>query len=123
MTVEVWFKARLTFADAKAVSAAKAELKDEGCVGHADNLLTDEHLKWKGLTLEVQERWSMPYSCFEISSSVLNTYARHAKTGDALAINLEDGCGERYPAGDDGVELEEDEVDALREQAGWKHDA
>jgi hypothetical protein len=119
MTMEFWFKAKLTFADEAAIEAAKTDLAEEGYSDHEDNLLGETELKWVGTVLEVDSRGSMPYSCFEISSDVLRLFASSAVEGEALAINIEDGCGERYLAGGEEEELEDNEVEALRKTYGW----
>ncbi|NMB76438.1 MAG: hypothetical protein GYA21_15075 [Myxococcales bacterium] len=120
MSMEYWFKARLEFADKAAIKAARKELAEEGYQDHEDNLLCESELKWSGTVLEVDARGSMPYSCFEISSDVLRLYAQHATGGEALAINIEDGCGERHLAGGEEEELADEEVDALRKEYGWQ---
>jgi hypothetical protein len=115
MTMSYLFRARLRFRDAAAIEAAKAELAEEGCLHHPDNLLTGEDLRWNGLELVVDTDGSMPYSCFEISTDVLAVYARHASSGEAIAANTEDGVGERFPAGGgEPEELEGAAIDALR---------
>jgi hypothetical protein len=119
MSIEVWFRGKLEFADEKAVAAAKAELAEEGCADSDDNMIKDD-LKWSGTVLTIDSRGSMPSSCYDISSFALSIYARHAKSGEMLAIDIENGVGERLPAGSDGDELEDDEVDELREEYGWE---
>ncbi|NUO54962.1 MAG: hypothetical protein HOV80_39490 [Polyangiaceae bacterium] len=120
MSIEVWFRGRLEFADDDAVDAANEELEDEGCNDTDDNEIKDD-LKWSGTVLTIDSRGSMPSSCYDISAMVLSIYARHAKSGEMLAVDIENGVGERYPAGSDGGdELEDDEVDELREEYGWE---
>ena len=115
MTVSFLFRAKLQFRNPAAIDAARHELADEGYQDHEDNLLPEAELKWRGLELTVESSGSMPYSCFEISSGVLATYARHAATGEALAVNTEDGAGARYLPGGKSEALEDDEVAALRQ--------
>lgn len=127
MSTEYWFRGELVFADAASVAAARAELHDGGYVGHEDNLVSDEALRWNGLTLTIDDRGSMPYAAFEISASVMSTWARHALSGEVLTVSIEDGHGERHRAGgagDDGEEvddeLDDDEIEALRAEYGWE---
>jgi len=117
MTMSFLLRARLEFPNAEAIDAARQALVSEGYTGHADNTLEHTDLKWRGLTLTVELSGSMPYSCFDISSGVLATYALHAASGEALAVNTEDGVGERFLAGGESEDLEDDEVDALRPRA------
>ena len=117
--MEYWLKGRLEL-DASGRKAAENELEEEGYAEDDDNLLGEEQLVWVGDVLTVDERGSGPYDCFDTSSMVLSIYARHAKSGEMLAINIEDGTGDRYPAGADSIELEDEEVDALRAEYGWQ---
>jgi len=125
MSMEFWFRGRLEFRDMSAIANAKQALVEEGCEGHEDNLVGDDDLQWNGTVLTVESRGSMPYSCFEISSCVLRTFAQYAGKGDVVALNVEEGCGERYMAGDGNaaggecVELNEDEIAGLRREYGW----
>lgn len=125
MSMEYWFFGRLEFRDKAAVDAAKEFLDEEGYADDDDNLLGDDELQWSGTTLRVDARGSMPYSGFEISSGVLQAYALHASAGEVIALNVEDGVGERYRAADGdleadhGDELEDDEVEQLRKEYGW----
>ena len=99
-----------------AIDTARASLLDEGCVGHEDNLITDDDLRWKGRALTLDTRGTMPYSCFEISSFVLSIYAQHAASGELSVVNIEDGVGQRLLAGGESEELGEERVDALRRE-------
>ncbi len=117
MSVEYWLKGRVTL-DAAGRKAAEAELDEEG---FDDAVLSEEGFVWSGDELTVDERGSSSYSDFDNSSCVLAIYARHAKTGELFAINIEDGTGERYPAGsEEAIELDDAEVDALRAEYGWQ---
>lgn len=112
--------------DATAIRDAAQFLEDEGYVGHEDNVLGDEELRWAGNVLTVHSRGSMPHASFEICSDVLRLWAQYARDGDVVALNVEDGLGERYLAGNGDaaggacIELGADEVAALRLAYGWK---
>lgn len=120
--MEFWYRGQLRFRDRAAIDAARAALVDEGCAGHEDNLIGDDDLRWNGTLLEIDMRGSMPYACFEISTFALSVYAQHAETGEVIALNVEDGVGERLCAGGEQAELDEDTVEALRRQYGWQSD-
>ncbi len=118
--MEFWFRGKLEFADRASIDAANEELQAEGYVGHEDNLLSACDLVWTGTVLTIQSRGSMPYSCFQISSNALRVFAEHASSGEVVALNVEDGLGERYPAGGEAKDIGDREVDALRNEYGWK---
>jgi hypothetical protein len=120
MSVATWFRGRLEFRDADAIARAKQELASDGCDRHEDNAIEESDLVWAGTVLTIDRRGWMPYSCFQISSHVLATYAEHASRGDIVALNVEDGYGERIVAGGESDELDEDEVEALRREHGWE---
>jgi hypothetical protein len=120
VSTEFWFRGSLQFADDAAIEAVKQSLEEEGCIGHADNLITDDDLKWSGRTLTVESSGSMPYSCFEISSFVLSLYAQHAQRGELITLNVEGGYGDRHLAGGSTEELDEATIAALRAEYGWE---
>jgi hypothetical protein len=121
MSADMFFYASLQFGDERAVKAAWQELEREGYQGHEDNLIAADLVR-DGL--EVSCRWdgSGPSSCFEITAGVLEVLARHASSGQAVALELEALWGYRYPGGYDvddedfDDELEEEEVEDLHRQ-------
>jgi hypothetical protein len=119
MSMEFWFRGRLEYESQTAIDALAEALVEEGCVGHPDNLVTDDDLRWSGQTLTIESRGSMPYSCFDVSSFVLSLYAQHANRGEVIVLNVEDGLGERCLAGGAAEELDEAEVERLRVEYGW----
>ncbi|MGF1527389.1 MAG: hypothetical protein ACFCBW_11430 [Candidatus Competibacterales bacterium] len=126
--MEYWFRGHLEFNDQAAAEAAQKQLYEEGYEEEEDNLLRKEDFVWKGKELEIDKRGSMPYSCFGASSEVLAIYAQHATKGEVIALNVEDGVGERYHAADGSIEadhieeLSDDEVKALCKEYGWDED-
>jgi hypothetical protein len=120
MSTEFWFRGSLEFANDAAIDAVKKSLEEERCIGHADNLITDDDLTWSGRTLTVKSSGSMPYSCYEISSFVLSLYAQHAQRGELITLNVEGGYGTRHLAGGSSEELDEATIAALRAEYGWE---
>lgn len=125
MSMEYWFRGRLEFRDKAAIKAAKKFLSEEGYDDHDDNVLGEDELVWSGTTLTIDARGSMPYSSFEICGSLLAGYASHAASGELVVLNVEDGVGERFSAAngdlakDNSEDLDDDEVEELREEYGW----
>ncbi len=115
MSYDMFFAADLTI-DAKGVAAARAELDEEGYLGHEDNLFEDGDFVVDGGRLTLRWDGSAPATCFDIMAGVLETYTRHAVSGEAVALQTEDGFGEHFRAGEDDeadTEVEGDEVERL----------
>jgi hypothetical protein len=122
MSMEYWFRGRLKFSGPDAIARAREVLAEEGC-DDSDENLAEADITWEGHELVIDARGSMPYACFETSWSVLGIYARYARDGEVVALNVEDGVGESMKAGsDDGDELSDEEVDELRAEYGWVGD-
>jgi hypothetical protein len=120
MSEDMFFGADLTFASDAAISAAQHELASEGFNDHEDNLF--DEIERDGRTLTIRWDGSAPSSCFDIMAAIVEVYARHAESGEAVALQVEAGIGEHFKAGDgdsdddDDTEVEGDEVDALLER-------
>jgi hypothetical protein len=116
---EFWYRGHLEFKDQSAIDALRRNLEEDGYIGHEENPIEESDIIWSGRVATIDMRGSMPYSSFGIGSSMLGQYALHAAAGDVIALNVEDGYGERFVAGEEGRDLEDEEIDRLTEEYGW----